>query len=217
MVPSILSLFEPSEWDDYGPRNLCWLNHEAEGKGALRVNVYIDTISGIWAMNFGIANRLIRGLLSDEEKQGIIYDHWELSHLCGNWRCVDHNHHIVEPKIINFARKDCFKHTAKPCRHNPPCLIWEHEDDGNHLIPFSNRLFLGNAPFQEFADGSQDQLAIAKEHDKGVEQQDTDAWRLNLLNVYRPNVSETEMDTDNWSEADLFRYKWALVADPSYT
>ncbi|QDS68302.1 hypothetical protein FKW77_010667 [Venturia effusa] len=129
----------PETWEDLGLPQYCWFNHNLDGDGSLRIGVYIDSSIGRWSMNFGTANLLVRGLLSDEEKEGIIKKGYQLSHLCGNWRCMNHQHHIVEPQKVNLERKTCFTRNDKHCKHNPPCLIWNQEDDGNHHSPNAKR------------------------------------------------------------------------------
>lgn len=126
-------------WDDLGLPRYCWFNHRIDSNGSLSIGAYIDSPIARWTLKFGTANLLVRGLLTDREKKGFIKEKYDLSHLGGNWRCVNHHHHIVEPKIVNLQRKACFTHVDKPCKHDPPCLIWNQEDDGTHLSPNARR------------------------------------------------------------------------------
>lgn len=114
--------------------HICWLNHEVKGNGRFQVTAHLGS-RGAWAMNFGTANLLIYGLLNDTQKLGIIYERWELSHLCGNWRCMNHNHHIVESKHTNLERMSCFKDASKTCQHNPACLVYLQTNDGSYRSP----------------------------------------------------------------------------------
>lgn len=101
-TPYIPIMVDPSEWEDRGPANCCWFNHEVEGNGSFQVNAYLGTEVGAWVMNFGTANLLVRGLLTEEQNNGILLHHYDLSHLCGNWRCMNHRHHFVESKLVNL-------------------------------------------------------------------------------------------------------------------
>ena len=58
---------------------------------------------------------------TEEQKRGYIEEAWHLSHLCGNWTCLNYHHFTVEPDSVNIARNSCFKHD-NGCAHNPPCL-----------------------------------------------------------------------------------------------
>ncbi|KAE9990060.1 hypothetical protein EG327_001912 [Venturia inaequalis] len=101
----------PSASTRYGNTSTdgCIINSKARGSG--RIAVYASMGNGnSWGMNFGIARLLELGKLSNEEKRGIIDEGWELSHLCGNWRCMNQDHFAVEPKTINLQRM----HTEYP-------------------------------------------------------------------------------------------------------
>lgn len=117
--------------------HICWLNHEVKGNGTFQVKARLGS-QGAWSMNFGTANLLIHRLLSNTQKLGIIYERWELSHLCGNWRCMNHNHHIVESKHTNLERMSCFKDAFKTCRHHPACLVYLQTNDGSYRSPSEN-------------------------------------------------------------------------------
>ena len=59
--------------------------------------------------------------ISKEQKEGFIQDAWNLSHLCGNWTCLNPHHFTLEPGPINVSRNRCFKH-SNGCEHSPQCL-----------------------------------------------------------------------------------------------
>lgn len=122
-TPHIPAIVDPSKWEDRGAPNCCWLYHQVDGDGSFKVNAYLGTEVGSWGMNFGTANLLIRGLLTEEQKNGILLRQYDLSHLCGNWRCMNYRHHVVEPKVVNLRRKICFTHPNEPCTHMPLCLV----------------------------------------------------------------------------------------------
>jgi hypothetical protein len=44
-----------------------------------------------------------------------------LSHLCGNWPCLNPAHATVEPGSVNISRNNCFSHRSG-CAHTPQCL-----------------------------------------------------------------------------------------------
>ncbi|RDI89454.1 hypothetical protein Vi05172_g776 [Venturia inaequalis] len=119
----------PSASTRYGNTSTdgCIINSKARGSG--RIAVYASMGNGnSWGMNFGIARLLELGKLSNEEKRGIIDEGWELSHLCGNWRCMNQDHFAVEPKTINLQRMSCFKRWYDACLHSPPCMIGYQTD-----------------------------------------------------------------------------------------
>ncbi|PMD14444.1 hypothetical protein NA56DRAFT_378357 [Hyaloscypha hepaticicola] len=72
-------------------------------------------------LNFGIASKLVNHKMTKQQKDGFINKQWHLSHLCGNWTCLNPTHTTVEPGNINISRNNCFSHRSG-CLHNPPCM-----------------------------------------------------------------------------------------------
>lgn len=124
-VPSVSALYDSTRTAG------CIINSNSKGSG--RISVYASMGNGnSWGMNFGIARLLCLGKLSNEEKSGIIDKGWELSHLCGNWRCMNHEHFAVEAKSTNLQRMACFKRRGVACLHRPPCMVGYQSDLGTH-------------------------------------------------------------------------------------
>lgn len=102
----------------------CWLKNSPTRSEIIanRVCVRIPGGEGSWDMHFGIASMLIHDLLTEKQKHGIIHKQWELSHLCGNWRCLNHNHYTLEDNATNKSRNRCFnqRHCTK---HHPRCMV----------------------------------------------------------------------------------------------
>lgn len=208
---------DPTKWEDRGAPNCCWLNHQMDGNGSLKVVAYLGTVVGSWGMNFGTANLLIRGLLTDDQKNGILLRRYDLSHLCGNWRCMNHRHHFVEPKSVNLQRKGCFTKPNEPCPHMPPCLVWKQEYDGNHNSPNAKRFRKCASCFKPLVKSEEEDLTAVQmtistdeseqsyeESDKDVEEPKDGSWELDILSAEQLPVSEMEMAEDNWSETDRF-------------
>lgn len=76
----------------------------------------------LYSPNIMFIALLLQGLLTEEQKQGIIEEAWEASHLCGNWTCLNHAHIVVEPHLVNINRNRCFNRRDEPCQHSPECL-----------------------------------------------------------------------------------------------
>lgn len=72
-------------------------------------------------LNFGIVSKLLTRTMSNQQKDGFITKGWHLSHLCGNWTCLNPKHATVEPGYVNLARNNCFSHRSG-CTHIPPCM-----------------------------------------------------------------------------------------------
>jgi Zinc-binding loop region of homing endonuclease len=72
-------------------------------------------------LNFGIASKLVNYKMTKQQKDGFINKQWHLSHLCGNWTCLNPAHTTVEPGNVNISRNNCFSHRSG-CLHNPVCL-----------------------------------------------------------------------------------------------
>jgi hypothetical protein len=72
-------------------------------------------------LNYGIVSKLVNYKMTKQQKDGFINKQWHLSHLCGNWTCLNPAHTTVEPGNINISRNNCFSHRSG-CFHNPPCM-----------------------------------------------------------------------------------------------
>jgi hypothetical protein len=114
-----------AEEEDPKNKDICWMYRRPTKSqcraGRICVRIQVDR-NNIWEPNFGIASLLVNGKLTTEQKDGIIQNNWELSHLCGNWRCMNHHHYTIEPHSTNVRRNSCFK--AGICfGHEPRCII----------------------------------------------------------------------------------------------
>ncbi|TLD26100.1 hypothetical protein E2P81_ATG07912 [Venturia nashicola] len=227
---------DPSKWEDRGAPHCCWLNHQVDGDGSFQVTAYLGPKVGSWYMNFGTANLLIRGLLTKKQKNGILLHNWDLSHLCGNWRCMNHRHHFVESKTDNLRRKICFRRPEEPCPHDPPCLVWKQECDGSHHSPNAKRFRKYPSCFKSLVQSKEENLTamavtVSTEESEqsveeseqsidgsteSVEEQQESGWELDILSVEQTPVSELEMTEDNWSEVDRFWNRSRFEQDPKY-
>ncbi|KAH6665477.1 hypothetical protein B0J14DRAFT_569080 [Halenospora varia] len=72
-------------------------------------------------LNYGIVVKLLYNTMTKQQQDGFIYRQWHLSHLCGNWTCLNPRHTTVEPGAVNLSRNNCFSHRAG-CLHKPACL-----------------------------------------------------------------------------------------------
>jgi len=72
-------------------------------------------------VNYGIICKLLYHKMTKQQKDGFINRQWHVSHLCGNWSCVNPDHNVIEPGIVNISRNNCFSHRSG-CVHNPPCM-----------------------------------------------------------------------------------------------
>jgi hypothetical protein len=72
-------------------------------------------------LNYGIVSKLIYRKLTKRQKDGLINRCWHLSHLCGNWTCLNPAHTTVELGSVNISRNNCFSHRSG-CHHKPPCM-----------------------------------------------------------------------------------------------
>ena len=71
--------------------------------------------------NLGLAAILTTTTLTPEQRAGYIDDNWHLSHLCGNWTCLNPAHMTLESGSINVARNWCFR-MKMGCEHSPKCM-----------------------------------------------------------------------------------------------
>lgn len=72
-------------------------------------------------LNFGICSKLIYLKMNKQQRDGWIQQQWHLSHLCGNWSCVNPRHTTVEAGALNSGRNACFAH-RDGCIHVPRCM-----------------------------------------------------------------------------------------------
>ncbi|KAF2007542.1 hypothetical protein P154DRAFT_120907 [Amniculicola lignicola CBS 123094] len=73
------------------------------------------------SLNFGFVSMLLKDLLTEEQKLGIIQESWHCSHLCGNWTCMNVRHLTAEAGKININRNPCFRNLYGSCEHFPKC------------------------------------------------------------------------------------------------
>ncbi|PSN70360.1 hypothetical protein BS50DRAFT_585794 [Corynespora cassiicola Philippines] len=66
--------------------------------------------------------KLLEGLLTSAEKDGLVNQSYHASHLCGNWMCLNPRHVKAEPGGTNQERKSCFNHPCRSCFHEPACM-----------------------------------------------------------------------------------------------
>ncbi|KAI9656962.1 MAG: hypothetical protein M1831_004510 [Alyxoria varia] len=112
------------------------------GSNTIQTNLYWDHPQGRQSVmiNFGVAVIVIarylgreEGVLTQEQLDGFINNGWHLSHLCGNWTCLNIDHYTIEPGSVNISRNGCFSQKA-PCQHKPRCMR-EHKRPVNELRP----------------------------------------------------------------------------------
>ncbi|CZR58579.1 uncharacterized protein PAC_08471 [Phialocephala subalpina] len=72
-------------------------------------------------LNYGIVSKIVNYKMTKQQKDGFINKQWHLSHLCGNWTCLNPAHTTVEPGNINISRNNCFSHRSG-CHHEPKCM-----------------------------------------------------------------------------------------------
>ncbi|KAF4624910.1 hypothetical protein G7Y89_g13257 [Cudoniella acicularis] len=72
-------------------------------------------------LNYGIVVKLVFFTMTKQQQDGFINRQWHLSHLCGNWTCLNPKHTTVEPGSVNLSRNNCFSHRSG-CFHKPECL-----------------------------------------------------------------------------------------------
>ncbi|KAF7956068.1 hypothetical protein EAE96_004989 [Botrytis aclada] len=72
-------------------------------------------------LNFGIVSKILFHTMTKRQKDGFVNKKWHLSHLCGNWTCLNPNHTTVEPGNVNISRNNCFSHRGG-CSHEPKCM-----------------------------------------------------------------------------------------------
>ncbi|KAF7942300.1 hypothetical protein EAE99_000350 [Botrytis elliptica] len=72
-------------------------------------------------LNFGMVSKILFHTMTKRQKDGFVNKKWHLSHLCGNWTCLNPNHTTVEPGNVNISRNSCFSHRGG-CSHEPKCM-----------------------------------------------------------------------------------------------
>ncbi|KAH7381955.1 hypothetical protein BKA64DRAFT_647485 [Cadophora sp. MPI-SDFR-AT-0126] len=73
------------------------------------------------ALNYGIVVKLVNYQMTKQQQDGFVNKQWHLSHLCGNWTCLNPAHTTVEPGHVNISRNSCFSHRSG-CLHTPKCM-----------------------------------------------------------------------------------------------
>ncbi|KAJ8058852.1 hypothetical protein OCU04_011835 [Sclerotinia nivalis] len=85
-------------------------------------------------LNFGIVSKILFHAMTKLQQDGFINKKWHLSHLCGNWTCLNPNHTTVEPGNVNCGRNNCFSHRGG-CSHDPKCMKEKKVNLGANGIP----------------------------------------------------------------------------------
>ncbi|CAD6446135.1 ca5520c2-e827-4d60-9bf6-a90cafb1dce8-CDS [Sclerotinia trifoliorum] len=85
-------------------------------------------------LNFGIVSKILFHAMTKLQQDGFINKKWHLSHLCGNWTCLNPGHTTVEPGIVNIGRNNCFSHRCG-CMHDPKCMKEKKANLGANGIP----------------------------------------------------------------------------------
>lgn len=75
----------------------------------------------LYSIQFGVTTLLLSGRITEQQRRGMIEESWHLSHLCGNWTCLNSAHFTIEPGRINVGRNRCFRRNGA-CQHQPRCL-----------------------------------------------------------------------------------------------
>ncbi|KAH6706473.1 hypothetical protein BKA61DRAFT_139384 [Leptodontidium sp. MPI-SDFR-AT-0119] len=120
--------------DPFREDNDCWL-HPSPPPARLHVSGVFRPVGCVqkrfaWSdkdgkhsiyLNYGIVVKLINYKMTKHQQDGFINKQWHLSHLCGNWTCLNPAHTTVEPGRTNISRNTCFSHRSG-CLHTPKCL-----------------------------------------------------------------------------------------------
>ncbi|KAF1952611.1 hypothetical protein CC80DRAFT_552107 [Byssothecium circinans] len=110
--------------------NNCWIYERSQGGNSNSICIAItfehEGLKHRLTQNFGTINMFLQGKLTTDIIDKFIEKWWHLSHLCGNWRCVNINHVILEARETNIRRNACFRakeEARRPyCQHDPPCM-----------------------------------------------------------------------------------------------
>lgn len=91
--------------------------------GKLQKRFYWSDTNGRHSLvlNYGIVSKLVYHKMTAQQIDGFINKHWHLSHLCGNWTCVNPAHTTVESGAVNASRNGCFSHRSG-CLHEAKCM-----------------------------------------------------------------------------------------------
>lgn len=73
-------------------------------------------------LNVLLVKMLLEDKLSREHIDGFVNEAWHVSHLCGNWTCLNTEHVVLEHGSINSKRNSCFRVVDGPCSHIPKCM-----------------------------------------------------------------------------------------------
>ena len=122
MRSSLEKIYQKLESDR--PVDDCWLHSsppmKRDGRARSSITVRFQWNNHRYDVNIGNVALVINRLMTEEQREGIIYHRWHASHLCGNRICVNHLHFTVESAADNLSRNICFLSSA-PCYHSPPC------------------------------------------------------------------------------------------------
>ncbi|APA08782.1 hypothetical protein sscle_04g035520 [Sclerotinia sclerotiorum 1980 UF-70] len=104
--------------------------------GGIQKTFYWQDHSGKHSLrlNFGIVSKILFHAMTKLQQDGFINKKWHLSHLCGNWTCLNPRHTTVEPGNVNSGRKNCFSHRGG-CLHDPKCMKEMKVNLGANGIP----------------------------------------------------------------------------------
>ncbi len=143
--------------DDPNVDRNCWLD-SAKLKNKSRtihrqISFYRNGRVHKVSLNHGVIAMKLRETLSKKMIDGLLQPRsWHLSHLCGNWICLNPSHMTVESPRDNQRRKSCLnkyttlsQYTASPnlrrlCPHSPKCKT-------QHRLP-EHKLHPPKYPFQ---------------------------------------------------------------------
>ncbi|KAF2433051.1 hypothetical protein EJ08DRAFT_695075 [Tothia fuscella] len=169
----------------------------------IRKTEYISTAAQIeyhnsYAMQSGLARLLVKNLLTEEQKQGIINHAWHLIHLCGEMRCLNVGHFTVEPGATNQSRKICMR--ERKCHsHTPPCWMPPQPSrilGPKHMIP------LVSSKLSDLEDSSEEESEKFDSEESGSkdskpEQSDSED----------SNTEDSDSETSNSGHSDEERRK----------
>jgi hypothetical protein len=96
------------------------------------------------AVNVGVLMMLRVANLTDQQEDGYVNKSWHLSHLCGNWTCLNPLHHTIEPGSINLDRNRCMNRQAQ-CKHEPVCLTYLKQSKETLLAPYARSVIIDYA------------------------------------------------------------------------
>ncbi|KAI9778844.1 MAG: hypothetical protein M1816_003886 [Peltula sp. TS41687] len=108
----------------------CWIHphppacrKNGRQAGSIQINLsWYEQEPHKLSVNMGLLALLHEEKVTAVQKEGYIREGWHLSHLCGNWTCVNKRHMTVEPANVNISRNACFRRRCFGCRHVPACM-----------------------------------------------------------------------------------------------